>query len=57
MYFWSENTVFSEKGLSLVAALVTVRPRPIMRLVQGYDEAEVEMRFEAEPPGDNILVG
>ena len=57
VYFWSENTVFSEKGLSLVAALVTVRPRPIMRLVQGYDEAEVEMRFEAEPPGDNILVG
>ena len=57
MYFWSENTVFSEKVLSLVAAPVTVRPRPIMRLVQGYDEAEVEMRFEAEPPGDNILVG
>ena len=38
-----------------VAALMTVRPRPrIMRFVRGYVKAEVEMRFEAEPPVDNI---
>ena len=40
-----------------VAALMTVRPRPrIMRFVRGYVKAEVEMRFEAEPPGDNIRI-
>ena len=40
-----------------VAALMTVRARPrIMRFVRGYVKAEVEMRFEAEPPGDNIRI-
>ena len=60
VYFLVRKYGIFGKGEKLnisVAALITVRPRPIMRYVRGYVKVEVEMRFEAEPPADNILVG
>lgn len=59
-YFLVRKYGIFGKGIKFnfsVAALMTVRPRPrIMRFVRGYVKAEVEMRFEAEPPGDNIRI-